>query len=141
MPAAKEGGGNVPALGFLDLSRVGAAHLYLALQAYRKALRAEGRAFPDELTELERCFASRARRVQEGPPFAPTADLAHSETVSPSPLLVDYADAAVLLKIGLSSLKRLVQAGDLVPVHIGRSARLRVVDVEAYIERLTEQAA
>lgn len=55
----------------------------------------------------------------------------------PAPcLLLTIRDAARALGIGRTSMYELIAAGELEVVHIGRSARVPVVSVEAFVERL-----
>lgn len=49
------------------------------------------------------------------------------------PLLLTVAQAARMLAISRSTLYQLMWKGDLSPVHIGRSARFTVAELERYI--------
>jgi len=56
-----------------------------------------------------------------------------------SPKLLSYAATAQVLGVSERTVKRLVAAGDLTPVRIGGSARIRVEQLKDYIDRLTDQ--
>lgn len=51
-------------------------------------------------------------------------------------LLLTPEEAAGLLRIGRTTVYALMKAGDLHPVHIGRSCRLARVELERYVNRL-----
>lgn len=50
-----------------------------------------------------------------------------------SPLLLTPVDAAKILRIGRTTVYALMKAGQLRPVHIGRSCRLPRTEVERYV--------
>src|SRR3954464_4387275 len=52
------------------------------------------------------------------------------------PLLLTPEEAARLLRIGRTTVYALMKAGDLRPVHIGRSCRLPRAELERYVNRL-----
>jgi len=53
-----------------------------------------------------------------------------------SPLLLTPEEAATVLRIGRTTVYALMRAGDLRPVHIGRSCRLPRVELERYVSGL-----
>jgi excisionase family DNA binding protein len=53
------------------------------------------------------------------------------------PLLLKYGTAAQLLEVSVSTVKRLVKAGELHPVPIGGAARLRRTELENYINNVS----
>ncbi|WP_305852287.1 helix-turn-helix domain-containing protein [Blastococcus sp. PRF04-17] len=53
-----------------------------------------------------------------------------------SPLLLTPEEAATLLRIGRTTIYALMKAGDLRPVHIGRSCRLPRAELERYVRCL-----
>ena len=116
-----------------------AGHLTIAVQEHRKWARRAGLAVPAELDEIERALAIRARRGQTGTPVEDLWSVRHAQTMSPR--LLDYAAAGQVLGVSVRTVKRLVAAGDLTPVRIGGSSRVRVEDVDDYIARLTESAS
>ena len=58
-------------------------------------------------------------------------DLPTSET-----LLLTPEEAARVLRVGRTTIYALMKAGDLRPVHIGRSCRLSRAELERYVRRL-----
>jgi len=128
-----------PDLLLLTMSAEVAGHVTIALQQHRKWARTAGLAVPDELDHLERALAIRARRGQTGTPVEDLWSVRHAQTMTPR--LLTYAATATVLGVGERTVKRLVAAGDLTPVRIGGSSRVRVEDVDDYIARLTESAS
>ena len=51
-------------------------------------------------------------------------------------LLLTPEEAADLLRVGRTTIYALIKAGDLHPVHIGRSCRLSRAELERYVRRL-----
>lgn len=125
-----------PGLFVIAMSAEVAGHLCIALQQHVKWGQTSGLALPAELAELEKALADRASRGQHGSPLSDLWQVRQTSTVPPQ--LVSYADAARILGVGQSTVKRLVRAGDLTAVHILGSARLQVAEIELYITRLTE---
>ncbi|MGY1606785.1 MULTISPECIES: helix-turn-helix domain-containing protein [unclassified Geodermatophilus] len=58
------------------------------------------------------------------------------DVLASSPLLLTPAEAATVLRIGRTTIYALMKAGDLRPVHIGRSCRLPRAELERYVDRL-----
>jgi excisionase family DNA binding protein len=56
------------------------------------------------------------------------------------PRLLTVSAAARLLGVGRSTAYELIAAGELEVVHIGRSARVPVAAIDAYIEQLRARA-
>ncbi len=128
-----------PDLLLLTMSAEVAGHVCIALQQHRNWGRRAGLALPEELPEIERALAIRARRGQTGTPVEDLWQVRHAEQVSPK--LLSYAATAQVLGISERSVKRIIATGDLRPVKIGGSSRIRVEDVDSYIARLTESAS
>ena len=53
------------------------------------------------------------------------------------PLLITKAEAGEYLRVSIRTIERLISAGKLPLVHVEGAARLRVADVEAYVDSLT----
>ncbi|MBM7807734.1 excisionase family DNA binding protein [Geodermatophilus bullaregiensis] len=62
------------------------------------------------------------QRLQDGP--------------TSEPLLLTPEEAAQVLRIGRTTIYALMKAGDLRPVHIGRSCRISRAELERYVRRL-----
>ncbi len=62
------------------------------------------------------------------------------EPVSSDPLLLTPEEAATVLRVGRTTIYALMKAGDLRPVHIGRSCRLSRAELERYVRRLEAPA-
>ena len=58
------------------------------------------------------------------------------ETWSSDALLLTPEEAARVLRVGRTTVYALLKAGDLHPVHIGRSCRLSRAELERYVNRL-----
>ncbi len=63
-----------------------------------------------------------------------TDNTPHTNTPQP-PLLVTIPQAAQLLAVGRSTIYELIWNHELQPIHIGRSVRLTIDDLENYIQR------
>ena len=68
--------------------------------------------------------------VLQGGPTGPGAD----------PLLLTPEEAAQVLRLGRTTIYALMKAGELRPVHIGRSCRLARAELERYVDRLRSPA-
>ena len=62
----------------------------------------------------------------------------HTQTPRP-PLLVTIPQAAQLLAVGRSTIYELIWNHELEPIHIGRSVRITIDDLENFVQR--KQAA
>ena len=58
------------------------------------------------------------------------------EPVPSDPLLLTPEEAATVLRLGRTTVYALIKAGDLHPVHIGRSCRLSRSELERYVRGL-----
>ena len=58
------------------------------------------------------------------------------EPVSSDPLLLTPEEAATVLRLGRTTVYALMKAGELHPVHIGRSCRLSRSELERYVRGL-----
>ncbi len=58
------------------------------------------------------------------------------EPVSSDPLLLTPEEAATVLGLGRTTIYALMKAGDLRPVHIGRSCRISRAELERYVRGL-----
>jgi excisionase family DNA binding protein len=62
------------------------------------------------------------------------------DVLAGSPLLMTPEEAATALRIGRTTVYALMKAGELRPVHIGRSCRLPRTEVERYVRSLAAPA-
>ncbi len=53
--------------------------------------------------------------------------------------LLKLEEVCERLKVSMSTVRRLIDRGDLVAVRVGRNLRVRPADLEAYIERSRNQ--
>lgn len=118
----------------LAVSAEVAGHLCIALQQHVRWARGTGLGLPEGLKDLEVALATRARRGQQGTPLEDLWSVRHAAQVSPK--LLSYAAAAQILGVGERTVKRLVAAGDLPVVRVLGSARIRVEQLDSYIEQL-----
>ncbi len=58
------------------------------------------------------------------------------DVLAADPLLLMPEEAAQVLRVGRTTLHALMKAGDLRPIHIGRSCRLSRAELERYVRRL-----
>jgi excisionase family DNA binding protein len=58
------------------------------------------------------------------------------ELMSSDQLLLTPEEAARVLRVGRTTIYTLIKAGDLLPVHIGRSCRISHAELERYVRRL-----
>ncbi|SFF54390.1 helix-turn-helix domain-containing protein [Blastococcus tunisiensis] len=63
-------------------------------------------------------------------------DAQRRELVSSDQLLLTPEEAARILRVGRTTIYALMKAGDLLPVHIGRSCRISRAELERYVRRL-----
>ncbi len=111
------------------------AHLVIALSKYHRLLRMTGGRVPAEIEDLVLVLTDRARALHPGPLLDPCR-AASAPSVIPRRLLVTKSEAAEQLCVSLHTLERLISAGRLPLVHVEGAARVRVADLEAYVQRL-----
>jgi excisionase family DNA binding protein len=115
-------------------------HLTLALSGHVRQLKQKALPVPPEVEELA-IFLVRVARIRQDPPTLAdelgTAHYAHM----PNRLLVTKGEAAERLGVSVRTIERLVATGRLPQVHVERLARLRVSDLEAYVNSLAECAS
>lgn len=122
-----------------DVGPVVAAHLAVAVRCYRRDAAHQGLAVPAEVGWLETALAARAGGSagvsggQSGSALDRLAELLQSPRVTPQTL--SYEDAAAFLRCSLSTVKRLISRGELHPVSVGGAKRLRVDDLNRYLDR------
>jgi excisionase family DNA binding protein len=110
-------------------------HLALAITRYVRQLRKEGAPVPSMVEELAACLTMYVRTRQ-------TASGVKGDYGTPQDvpvvrrLLITKAEAAEQLGISVRTVHRLIAAGKLPLVHVEGAARVRVADLEAYVDSL-----
>ena len=115
-------------------------HLALALSRYVRELRHEGTPAPAEIEELAAVLAHFVRSRLDATVLDQFLGETHSAGVA-GRLLVTKAEAAERLGVSVRTIERLVAADQLPIVHVERAAWLRVSDLEAYVQNLTDAAS
>jgi excisionase family DNA binding protein len=115
------------------------AHLVLALSKYLRQLRTEGGRAPAEVEALIIFLTDPARALHD----ATLLDgwrAAYDPSATPRRLLITKSDAAEVLGVSLRTIERLISAGRLPLVHVEGAARVRLTDLEAYVQSLEADA-
>jgi len=80
-----------------------------------------------------------ATKVRPSRPSDTQAEPPSSKTVKvpapKAPLLVTLPEAARILSVGRTALYQLIWYGELTPIHIGRSVRFSMRELEFFVER------
>ena len=118
-------------------------HLALAITRYVRQLRMDGLPVPSMVEELAAFLTLYVRTRQAA--TGVHGDYGTREDVpAVRRLLITKAEAAEQLGISVRTVHRLIAAGTLPLVHVEGAARLRVADLEAYVDALvpldTEQS-
>ena len=108
-----------------------------ALSEHMRHLYQQGVTVPPELGALTEFLLWAARTRQDPPSTADPLAKGQSEPMS-NRLLVTKGEAAERLSVSVRTIERLVSTGRLPQVHVERSARFRVQDLEDYVDGLRE---
>jgi excisionase family DNA binding protein len=111
------------------------AHLVIALSRYLRHLRAESARVPPQLEDFTTFLADRVRARRDVlllDPWRAGSD----PSARPRRLLITKREAAEQLGISLRTIERLISSGRLPLVHVEGAARVRVSDLEAYVQGL-----
>jgi excisionase family DNA binding protein len=111
------------------------AHLVVALSRYRRQLRVEGGRIPAQIEDLIDFLADRVKARHDVLMLDPWRG-ASDPAATPRRLLITKSDAAEQLGVSLRTIERLIAAGRLPLVHVEGAARVRVADLEAYVQGL-----
>lgn len=122
------------------LSAEDAGHLAVAVRLYRHSARAQGIAVPSTFAAYETELASRAMKGQEGTPLDDLWAVAKPGPMPTPPRLLTIQEAAYAMHMSLRTAKRRVAEGTLPSVKVGGLTRVRVGDLDAYLERLGGEA-
>ncbi len=117
-------------------------HLALAITRYARQLRNDGLPVPPTLDELAAFLTLYVRTRQAATGVDGEYGTPEDVPVMPR-LLITKAEAAERLGVSVRTVERLIAAGRLPLVHVEGAARLRVADLEAYVDALapeTEQS-
>jgi excisionase family DNA binding protein len=111
------------------------AHVVIALSRYLRHLRLKGRCVPAQLEEFTAFLATHVTPRQVMPSLDGSSAGSDSSAVSRR-LLITKREAAEQLGVSLRTIERLISAGRLPLVHVEGAARVRVADLEAYVQGL-----
>ena len=92
---------------------------------------------PREIEELANFLMSSARDRQGATTAAPAGRSRHHASVA-NRLLMTKSEVAEQLHVSVRTVERLVAAGRLPQVYVEHSARIRVKDLEFFVESLAE---
>ena len=119
-------------------------HLALAITRYVRQLRKDELPVPPMIDELAAFLTLYVRTRQAVTGVDGDYGTPHDVPVMMPRLLITKAEAAEQLGISVRTVERLIAAGRLPLVHVEGAARLRVADLEAYVDALvpldTEQS-
>jgi excisionase family DNA binding protein len=127
LPPHGNGGGQPPA----ELI----AHLVVALSRYLRQLRADGGRVPVQVEGLL-TFLTDPARAHQDVTVLDSLRSTSNRSAMPSRLLITKGDAAEALGVSLRTIERLISAGRLPLVHVEGAARIRVTDLESYVQNL-----
>jgi excisionase family DNA binding protein len=116
------------------------AHLVLALSKYLRQLRTEGGRAPAEVEALMIFLTDPARALHDAT-LLEYWRAAYDPSATPRRLLITKSDAAGVLGVSLRTIERLISAGRLPLVHVEGAARVRLTDLEAYVQNLEADAS
>ena len=111
------------------------AHLALAITRYARQLRKDGLAVPPVIDELG-AFLTMYVRTRQGAAGMNGDYGTLQEVPAVRRLLITKAEAAERLGVSVRTVSRLIAGGKLPLVHVEGAARLRVADLEAYVDAL-----
>jgi len=112
-------------------------HLTLALSGHLNRMHHSGLPVPREIDELAIFLMASVRDRQGATTAAPAGRSRHHAQVT-NRLLMTKSEVAEQLHVSVRTVERLVAAGRLPQVYVEHSARIRVKDLEFFVESLTE---
>lgn len=114
-------------------------HLALAMSRHVRHLRQDALQVPPSVDELAvllvRCVQTRPTATSGDHTWTMESRAVQDDQMA-GRLLVSKAEAAELLGVSVRTVERLIAAGQLPLLHIERASRLRVTDIEAYVNSL-----
>lgn len=108
------------------------AFVYDAVRRLQVEYRRNSLKPPAGIPELLEEVGFRVSRGQGGSPLD-RPEGARQAGITASPMAVKYETAAELLEVSMSTIKRMVKAGDLPTVSLGGTRRIRVSDLESLV--------
>lgn len=114
--------------------RVLAWHAGKALQGWSAYCRQRGAEMPPELDALAETLLLWVTTDLGGSPLEVLAGMTDGRSMEP--LLMDTEDAAAVMAVSPSTVKRLVRSGDLTSVKVGRRTLFRRDDLEQFTAQL-----
>ncbi len=111
-----------------------ARHLATALAAHRVRVERDGGAVPDSLRLLEHLASFRVTGGQEGSVFGASDSGVDDQAMTPR--LLTFRQVADALGVSESSVKRVVDRGELPAVKVGGAVRVRTDDLDSYVAGL-----
>ena len=115
-------------------------HLTYALSAHVRRLDQQGLTVPAELGFLVD-FLLRAARIRLDSPMSAGIPETRQSAPMSDRLLLTKHEAAERLSVSVRTVERLASTGRLPQVHVERSARFRVTDLEAYVDSLRDNGS
>jgi excisionase family DNA binding protein len=116
-----------------------AAFITHALRDLARVYRRNGAVVPSGVAQLVAHLISGVSEGQRGS-SNDGPDQTEERIEHGPPLLIKYETAAQLLEVSVSTVKRLIKAGELHPVTIGGAARLRRSELEQFVANANANA-
>lgn len=108
-------------------------HLAIALSRHTRELRRSGLPVPQEIEDLAAALMQSVMSRQESS-FVGSFMRRTDHAGVTDRLLLTKPEAAERLGVSIRTVERLVAGGRLPQLHVGRAVRLRVSDLEAYVQ-------
>jgi len=111
-----------------------AAHLAVAITTYTDTARRSYRAVPPELHQFAQALTTQAMAGQAGPTLDHPVVQPHAEKVDQR--LLTITQVADALHMSARTVRRRITSGDLPVIHSGHLTRIRVADLDVYLNNL-----
>lgn len=119
---------------FMDLSAELAGHLKIAMKTHRQIAARQAIPLPSGWVEIEAAMTQRATRGQAGTALDDLWDFVESRRIEPR--LLTYEEVAAAMNCSSRHVKRLTSEGALRSVAVGGATRVRLCDLDAFLEAL-----
>ena len=110
-----------------------ARHIVAALHKHRMECRTRWISVPEGVALLESVLSGQLLSRPESSVFDAVPDAPQTEVVTPA--LATRQQAAQRLRCSISTVDRLLRANDLSSLRIGRSVRIRIEDIDRYLDQ------